>query len=310
MATHRITFNAMACGCEVVLVADSSAQARALAQTAVDEVQRIERTFSRYRSDSVVSRINAAAGREAIECDAETNALLDYADQLFQISGGLFDITSGVLRRAWNFKQARVPTRDELRPLQRLIGWRRVERWGPHVRLPTEGMEIDFGGFGKEYAADRAGAALAAQGVHHGYVNLGGDMRVLGPKQDGQPWLMGIQHPRQTGALVASLPVSQGGLATSGDYERFFEINNRRYCHILHPHTGMPVTHWRSVSVLAPLAAMAGSCTTLAMLKGSDGLAFLQGSGLDFLALDFEGRIHTQAGIAAQAPLTRTAQTV
>ena len=111
-------------------------------------------------------------------------------------------------------------------------------------------------------------------------------------------------------ASFSPLPVSQGGLATSGDYERFFEINNRRYCHILHPHTGMPVTHWRSVSVLAPLAAMAGSCTTLAMLKGSDGLAFLQGSGLDFLALDFEGRIHTQAGIAAQAPLTRTAQTV
>lgn len=294
MATHRIHFNAMACGCEVVLAADSAAQARAWAQPAIDEVLRIERRFSRYQSDSIVARINAAAGQAAVACDAETLALLDYADRLYSMSDGLFDITSGVLRRAWNFKQARVPGAEELAALQKLIGWPQVERDGHNIRLPHVGMELDFGGFGKEYAADRAGDALASAGVRHGYVNLGGDMRVLGPKPDGQPWLMGIQNPRQADAIVATLPVSVGGLATSGDYERFFEVDNRRYCHVLNPRTGMPVTTWRSVSVLAPLTAMAGCCSTFAMLKGEDGLAFLHNAGVDFLAVDQQGAIHTR----------------
>ena len=321
MQIHRIAFTAMACGCEVVLAVDSAVdsatgradEAAALAQHGIDEVLRIERTYSRYLDDSIVARINAAAGGQAVLCDAETWALLEYADQLHRASDGLFDITSGVLRRAWNFKQPRVPDAGELAALRALIAWPSVERHDMRVRLPQRGMEIDFGGFGKEYAADRAGALLAARGVRHGYVNLGGDMRVLGPKPDGTPWLIGIQHPRKVNALIATLPVQQGGLATSGDYERFFELDGARYCHVLDPRSGMPVTHWRSVSVLAPLAVVAGNCTTMAMLKGPAGLAWLQASGMDFLAIDQQGHVHTRdtvvpAALADEADATLTAQ--
>ncbi len=289
----HVPFEAMACHCEIALAGlPDEASSRALAAQAIAEVRRIETKYSRYRADSIVSRINAAAGGDPVACDDETLSLLDYANSMHQSSGGLFDITSGVLRRAWNFKQPRVPTEAELAPLRALIGWPEVQRDGALLRLPRAGMELDFGGFGKEYAADRAGALLATQGLRHGYVNLGGDFRVIGPKPDGSPWMMGIQHPRQRGALVATIPVSQGGLATSGDYERFFELDGRRYCHILDPRSGMPVTQWQTVSVLAPLARVAGHCSTVAMLLQAEGLRFLEASGMDYLAVDQQGHIH------------------
>jgi thiamine biosynthesis lipoprotein len=292
MPTIRISFEAMASGCEVVLGADDAEQARVLAQPAIDEVHRVETKFSRYRPDSILSRINAAAGQDPVDCDDETWALLQYADALYRSSGELFDITSGVLRRVWNFRVPRVPSDEELVEVRRLIGWPRVELDKRRVRLPEIGMEIDFGGFGKEYAADRAGAILAARGVRHGYVNLAGDMRVLGPKPDGRPWMIGIRDPRRNDRVMATIPVAQGGLATSGDYERFFELDGRRYCHVLDPRTGRPVTYWRSVSVVAPLAVVAGNCTTIAMLKQSGGLAFLDASGMNYLAMDQHGDIH------------------
>ncbi len=292
MQIYRHPFNAMACVCEIVLAMDDLQQATSVAQMAIDEVHRVEYKYSRYRPDSILSQFNAAAGKEAILCDEETWALLEYADKLYYASEALFDITAGVLRRAWDFKTTRIPSDEELAALCQLVNWPLVERDDRHVRLPQGGMEIDFGGFGKEYAADRAGAVLFAQGVRHGYVNLGGDMRVIGPKPDGQPWMMGIQDPRHKDQLVATIPVERGGLATSGDYERFFEIDGHRYCHILNPQSGHPVSYWRTISVVAPLAVGAGSCTTIAMLKQSEGLEYLDSSGLSYLAVDQQGCIH------------------
>ncbi len=299
MRTFRIPFFAMGSACEVVLACEGEAEAMRHTEEAFAEVQRIEHKYSRYRADSVVSRINAAAGGQAVECDGETVSLLDYADALHKSSDGLFDITSGVLRRAWDFKAGVLPTPEALAAARSRIGWHKVERDGRCVRLSEPGMELDFGGFGKEYAADRAATLLASAGARHGYVNLAGDMRVIGPKPDGQPWMIGIQDPRQKGALIATLPVYQGGLATSGDYERFFELDGQRYCHVLDPNTGWPVTHWRTVSVLAPLAVVAGNCSTIAMLRQADGLAFLEASGMDYLAVDQHGAIHTRAALAA-----------
>lgn len=291
LSVHRIFFDAMASRCEVRLAADTEADAQVLAQFAIDEVRRIEAKFSRYRPDSVVSRIAAQAGGQPVECDDETLALLAYAGTLYDNSAGLFDITSGVLRRAWNFRQPALPEASALQTLCALVDWPSVQRDGRRVRLPTVGMELDFGGFGKEYAADRAAQALLERGARSGYVNLAGDIRVLGPKPDGQAWVMGIQDPRQADKLIASIPLVGGALATSGDYERFFELDGRRYCHILHPKTGQPVEYWRSVSVLAPSALVAGSCTTIAMLKQADGLAFLEDAGVTYLAVDPSGAL-------------------
>jgi thiamine biosynthesis lipoprotein len=295
-----IEFTAMASRCEIRIGAAESSSAQRLAEHAIAEVKRIEKKYSRYRSDSIVSRINAAAGTGWVDLDEESAALFGYADSLFRISDGLFDITSGVLRRAWDFRQPKLPTSQTLQPLLALIGWQTVQ-WQKHshpqrIHLSARGMEIDFGGFGKEYAADRAAAILIELGVQSGYVNLGGDLRVIGPQPDGQAWAIGIQDPRKTDQTIAVIPVQSGALATSGDYERFFELQGRRYCHILDPRSGQPVQAWRSVSVLAPLTIAAGSYSTVAMLKGEAGLAFLEDSNLAFLAVDADGQIHRSDG--------------
>lgn len=293
MPLHRLPFKAMASTCEVVLEADTEPTAHRLAAAAIAEVQRIEHHYSRYRADSIVARINAAAGRDSVSCDAETLSLLQFADQMYQQSGGLFDITSGVLRRVWNFSSAQLPEQASLDALLPLIDWPCVERDGHKVRLPRTGMELDFGGFGKEYAADRSAALLQEMGVRHGYVNLGGDMRAMGPRLDGTPWVIGIQHPRERQRLLATQQLGAGGLATSGDYERYIDLGGQRYCHVLHPRTGWPVQHWQTVSVTAPLAVLAGCISTIAMLKQGDGLDFLRASGCSYLAVDRDGQVHT-----------------
>lgn len=291
-SVHRSPFRAMGSACEVVLAASSVHDAQRLAQMAIDEVLRIERKYSRYTTESLIANINQQAGLRPVVCDDETWALLQYASKLYEQSQGLFDITSGVFRQAWNFQVPAIPSADKLDALRAKVGWHKVVLKDQSIALPSAGMEIDLGGFGKEYAADRAAQVLQAQGVVSGYVNLAGDMRFLGPKPTGEPWMIGIQDPRHANQVVATLPITQGGLATSGDYERYFELNGERYCHVLNPFTGRPVKYWRSVSVTAPAAVVAGCTSTMTMLKEEEGLAFLQATGFDFLAIDHAGKVH------------------
>jgi thiamine biosynthesis lipoprotein len=157
-------------------------------------------------------------------------------------------------------------------------------------------MELDLGGIGKEYAVDRAATMLAEAGIGAALVNLGGDLRAIGRRADGNPWRLGIAHPRNTGAVLASIPLHEGALATSGDYERFFELDGRRYCHILDPRTGWPVHAWQSISVVAPACLAAGTITTIAMLLGEQTLPFLRSQGLPFLAVDSLGRVVDERG--------------
>jgi thiamine biosynthesis lipoprotein len=292
MTLHRFTFHAMAAENEVQLHAEDAAVAERAANAAIAEVKRIEAKYSRYKDDSVVSRINAAAGAAAVAVDDETLALLGFADACFRQSEGLFDATSGVLRRAWNFKEARVPAQAELDALLPLVGWERVEISNAHVRLARAGMQLDFGGFGKEYAVDRAARVMRELRVESAMVNLAGDLAILGPQPGEAPWRVGIKHPRRGDKLLATLPVSSGAIATSGDYERFIEVDGVRHCHILDPRTGRSARGLQSVTVHGPSCLVAGTATTIAMLKGrEDGLAWLASLGLAHLAVADDGTV-------------------
>lgn len=295
MRLHRHRFTAMGGPCELQVGTQTAEQAESAFAAAEHEVQRIESRYSRYRADSVVSRLNAHAGGDWLLCEDETLHLLEVAQRLHEDSGGLFDATSGILRRAWRFDGSReAPDDDTLAPLLALVGWSGVQRRGQEVRLAHAGMELDFGGFGKEYAVDRVAALWQTAGVKHGLVNLSGDIRVWGGRPDGHPWQLGIQHPRRPDTLLASLPLRDGALATSGDYERYFiDAAGTRHCHILHPTTGRPAHHWQSVSVVAPLALIAGGLSTVAMLMGAEALAWLHGQSVDFLAVDSRSHLHT-----------------
>lgn len=278
---------------EIRIHARDAEHARHAAAAAIDEVRRIEAKYSRYRPESVVSRINAMAGGAPVAIDAETAKLLDYADACFRQSHGRFDPTSGILRRVWRFEPgAAVPGDAELAPLLAAIGWHRVERGPRSVRLPRAGMELDFGGFGKEYAVDRAALRLREEGIASGLVNLAGDLAVLGPQPDGSPWRIGIRHPRKEGFAIATLPVSSGAIATSGDYERYVEVDGVRHCHVQDPLTGRSARGFQSVTVHAASCLLAGSASTIAMLLGRDeGVAWLESLGLPcFLVLE-DGRV-------------------
>jgi thiamine biosynthesis lipoprotein len=292
MRLHHYPFKAMGSPCELQLYADSPAAAGAAAEQALAEVRRLEAQYSRYRDDSVTTRINRSAGDpRGVEVDAETAGLLDYAATAWEQSGGLFDLTTGVLRRAWDFKAKRVPTPEEIAEVLPLVGWDKL-RWQRPILTVPAGMELDFGGYVKEYAADSAARVCRAAGIRHGLVELGGDIALVGPHPDAAPWQVGVRNPRDPEAAVARIPLRQGAIASSGDYERYFEQGGRRYCHILNPKSGWPAQGLRSVSVIAAQCLVAGTASTVAMLMGPDeGPCWLDSLGLPYLCVDQSGTL-------------------
>lgn len=278
--------------CAIQLYADSEEAGRLAVQAAIDDVNRLESIYSRYREDSFLSKINrvASVGGE-ISVDEETAGLLDYAETCYHQSDGLFDITSGILRRAWNFKSGNIPPDDTIQQLLTRVGWHKLEWRRPLLIFTVPGMEIDLGGVVKEYAVDRAAALCQERGVRYGIVNLGGDIRVIGPHYDGSPWKIAIRHPRKPDALLQTVLLHSGALASSGDYERCIMLNGTRYGHVLNPKTGWPVNHMAAVSVIGEFCVVAGSASTIGMLKEEQGPAWLDELGLPHLWVDVHGNM-------------------
>ena len=272
---HSTHFTAMASPCVVLVDTDHEVLAAEVGEIAKSEALRIEEKFSRYRP-SVVTHINDTAGT-MVEVDEETADLLDYATQCHTLSGGLIDITSGALRRAWNFSgQGTLPTQAQVQSVLEFVGWARIFWERPRLRLQP-GMEIDLGGIGKEYAVDRAVDLAKAHSATPVLVNFGGDLRVSGPRQTGSPWWVAIEDVDRAGAAAGLLELSTGALATSGDTHRYVRDRNVRYGHVLNPNTGWPIAGApRSVTVHAATCSEAGLLAKLALLRGSGAEAFLK----------------------------------
>lgn len=292
MRQYDFSFEAMACVNELSLYASNKRQATAVAKKAIDAINKLESRYSRYLPDSLLTRINESAGdTRGVAVDEETAALLNYSQTCFEQSDGMFDITSGVLRRIWNFRENKLPTDSEVADTLQLIGWDKVIWDESRIVLPLTGMELDFGGVVKEYAADTCATLCRDMGVRHGLINMGGDIHVIGPHPDGSPWKIGIQSPDDPGSIVTTVNLKHGGLASSGDYQRSIVIDGKRYGHILNPKTGWPVEGLRAVSVVAPQCLIAGSTSTIAMLKGEAGKRWLDEVGLPYLWFDESRRL-------------------
>lgn len=277
-------FSAMASPCEVLLETQDCGQAIALGGIAAAEAWRIEAKYSRYREDSVLAAINRSQG-EPVEIDAETAGLLQFAAQCHGLSQGAFDITSGVLRRAWRFDgQGTFPTREQVAALLQHVGFDRLRFDPPCLTVPA-GMELDFGGIGKEYAVDRALALVLQEFDGAVLVNFGGDL-AANRAPAGGPWQVGVERPDSDRQARLLLDFSRGGLATSGDTHRFLEHDGLRYGHILDVRTGYPVRDApRSVTVAAGSCVEAGLLSTLGMLQGADAEGFLAGQGVQHWCL-------------------------
>ncbi len=276
---HKHRFSAMGTPCEVQIEMRDSGLAGQLARIGEAEARRIEAKYTRYKPTGVVWAINHAAssgGAAPVELDEETAGLIDYAAQVHALSAGRFDVTSGVLRRAWTFDGSdRVPEPEQVAALLPLIGWGKVRWERPYLTLPP-GMELDLGGIAKEYAVDRAAMAIMAESDCPALVNFGGDLRTTRAKSAGR-WAVAIESIDPAKNAGGLLQIGEGAIATSGDARRFLLKDGKRYSHILDPRTGWPVAGPpRSVTVAARTCLQAGTLSTLAMLLGPEAERFLK----------------------------------
>ena len=272
-------FEAMGSPCEVLTDGGNKREVHAVVSSVAQEAWRIEDKFSRYLDGNIIHRINTANG-QAVEVDAETAGLIDFAVTLFDLSGGRFDITSGVLRGAWTFDGSdNIPDQAAIDTLMQRIGWQHATWHESHLTL-LPGMQIDLGGIGKEYAVDRC-ARVAQEGAGFAsMVNFGGDLAVTGPPRNRRAWKIGIEAPTPE-AAERLVDLRQGALATSGDARRYLERDGVRYSHILDPTTGWPVPDApSSITVAADTCTQAGMLSTLAMLHGRDAEPFLADQGV------------------------------
>ena len=281
MRFSHYPFSAMGSPCELQFYAENDAVSQKVAQKIINDIKRLERKYSRYRSDSFLSKINrVAALGGSLSIDEETAGLLNYAQTCYALSDGLFDITSGILRQAWQFDTLVLPDDKIIQSLLKKIGWQKLQVENSILSFLQAEMELDFGGIVKEYAADRASTLCLNAGILHGIINLGGDIKIIGAHPDGKPWRVGIQHPRDKTKIWKVVELKRGALASSGDYERCMVIDGVRYGHILNPKTGYPVRHLAAVSVVADLCVVAGSAATIAILKEKEGEKWLKSLGL------------------------------
>lgn len=236
------------------------------------EALRLENKYSRYKKDNIVHTINSAQG-QTVEVDEETASLIDFAFYCYELSEGLFDITSGVLRGLWDFKNVKTfPSDDEIKKYLKRVGLKKVLWMRPTLQLEA-GMEFDFGGIVKEYAVDKC-LALLKPDAPATLVNFGGDLAVnKAPKNSS--WSVAIEEAFKGKIPGGSIELRSGALATSGDTHRFFEHNGERYMHILNPRTGYPI-----VSSVATVTVHADSCTMAGMLAT---ISHLQKSPESFL---------------------------
>jgi len=269
---HRLEFQAMASRCHVTFEAPPAA-AKEFQRAALTWVADFEATYSRFLPDSLISRINALAGKTWVDIDPETERLLALCHEAYQFTRGVFDPTALPLLQLWNWKATppTLPTEEAIRAAKLRVGWPKVHRAPGKIFLP-EGMCLDLGGIGKEFAVDQVAALAAQLGIRNVLVDFGQDVLACGTPSGGRPaWHIGLEDPEQPGKCWTGVAVKDAAVATSGDYVRRFEINGRRYGHIIDVRSGWPVANGcRSVSVIAPSCAMAGMLSTTIFVLGPE----------------------------------------
>ncbi|MFT3784297.1 MAG: FAD:protein FMN transferase [Nibricoccus sp.] len=280
-AIRAIKWNALGTVCEIKYVCAVDERARAFESEVVNWVAQFEEKYSRFKPGSVVSQINAAAGREWVQVDPEMESFLDLCGSLHQLTQGVLDITALPLMRLWDYRASppRIPTEMEIAVAKHLVGFQKIQRRPGQVRLAEPGMAIDFGGWGKEYAVDIAAQIARIHGITHALVDFGHDIYALGTAPGKPGWHIGLEDPARPGENCwSSLAAKDCGVASSGDYLRGFTVDGKRYGHIVDPRTGKPVANGsRQVNVVANSCLQAGVLSTAIFILGPEtGLRLVQ----------------------------------
>jgi thiamine biosynthesis lipoprotein len=276
---------------------------------AFDEMERVEELMSGRIRGSDVSRINRWAGIKAVPVSTDVLRVIRRAEEISRASEGYFDISIGSLLDLWGFEGdgGRLPSKAEVSQALGAVGYRgiHVDERVSTVELKKKGMRIDLGGIAKGYAVDRAVALLKSRGYQNMIVNAGGDIRVSGRKARG-PWVVGIQDPRDRSRILATIDAAETSVATSGDYERYFVKEEKRYHHLLNPFTGFPARQCRSVTILADDSLSADGLATAVFVMGPKrGLHLIEAmEGVEGLIVSSEGKIIQSEGMKGKLRLS------
>lgn len=271
---HKRVLKLMGSRFDITVVADDTLQANQFIGHAVSEIARIEKLISSWDPNSQTSEINRNAGIKPVQVDRELFELIERAIGISRLTDGAFDISYASMDNIWKFdgSMTEMPTDEQIKAAVNKIGFDNIELDDKKlsVFLKQEGMKIGFGAIGKGYAADKAKSLLMSEGVVAGIVNASGDMNTWGKQPDGQDWKVAITNPIDHNKAFALLPVSNGAVVTSGNYEKYVSFAGKRYAHIIDPRTGYPSTGIMSVTVFAPKAELADALATAVFVMGVD----------------------------------------
>lgn len=275
-----------------------------LLEQVLEEYRRIDRQMSTYRADSEVSLLNARGGTEAVRVSRELFDLIGLALDLSRLSGGAFDVSYESVGYLYDFRARQRPNRSQIDAAIAAVDYRRIliDESRQTVRFERPDMRINLGGIAKGHAVERGAKLLREAGIEHALLNAGGDTRVIGDRR-GAPWIVGIRHPRQDGEFATRLPLFDEAISTSGDYERFFEEDGRRYHHILNPATGEPTETVLSATVIGPDATMTDALSTTVFVLGTErGLELIESiEGYETIIVEPSGRLAYSSGLVTSS---------
>lgn len=259
---------------DITVVAGSEEEGNRYIDLAVAEISRIERLISSWDPASQTSEVNRNAGIKPVKVDAELFNLIDRSMAISRLTDGAFDISYASMDKVWHFdgSMTEMPSEESIQASVAKVGYQNIvlDREKMTVFLKLPGMKIGFGAIGKGYAADKAKELLQKQGVVAGIINASGDMNTWGTQPTGEDWKVGIVNPMNKNRVFAVLPLHQGAVATSGDYEKYVTFNGVRYTHIINPKTGYPATGIISATIFAPNAELADAFATSCFVLGID----------------------------------------
>jgi len=298
----------------ITVSSDSEDKAKKSIDKAFNEIDKLSELLNFYSEDSEVSMINRNAGKKPVLVSPETLEIINKALYVSENTEGAFDITVGPVVRLWDFQNKILPEKKMMKEKLKFVGYKNiiVDNEKSTVFLKTKGVLIDLGGIIKGYAADKAVEILKKNGIKSGIVAIAGDIKIFGKKPDGGLWNVGIQNPRPTlpilplemqgkggvDDIIATIGFSDMAISTSGDYQKFFIKNDKRYHHLLNPKTGYPVDDYQSVTVIAKDAVFTDAFATGIFILGNrNGMNVLERLGFDGIIIDKNGKIFVTKGI-------------
>jgi thiamine biosynthesis lipoprotein len=285
----------------ITVTAPSTDVGEAAIDAGMAELRRLDAMMSLYKDTSEITKVNLAAGKGPVKVSPEMIEVVEQAGEISRLSGGVFDVTIGPLVVLWQMrlKEGKVPTDAEIAKIKPLVNYRQIaiDKAASTIFLKKPGMIMDFGGM-KGYTADRVAELFRKRGITNAIIAVAGDIWVLGRREDGSPWRIGVQHPREHDKTLTVLELSDKYISTSGDYERFVIREKKRYHHIIDPRTGKPSKGVISVTLVGDRGAIIDPLSKVPFILGpEEGMKIVRKFGAEAIIVDDQGKVFMTDGI-------------